>query len=701
MITVHKHIIIPIAASLIFAMLSVSFLTIPEFFNGLITAKQYGIEVIALFAGLLFFFGSLKRQQIQFTSIDITVTLFAIWYLVNELVSGNNYIPSNQIFFNLFLWGFIYMFVRQHAGDDLFIAAVAIGWMAVMFLQSALGLLQLYGWASSNHRLFSITGTFHNPGPFSGFVVSALPLAIVGYKVGPPKWHGGDTVIHRKISLRGIKFSFGHQKIFSGILRAVSLLTILSVLLVIPAAQSRAAWVAAFVGSIYVLWSCRKRFPFINRLSVRYKRLSKTLRILLITGSLIFTLGAATGIYLLKKDSANGRLLIWQVSSQLIKKHPIIGHGCGAFSNLYMDEQARWFKNGKGTDEHTLIAGSPESPFNEFLKLWIEKGLVGVILAAGILTVIFFPKIFHTTRKILNVEGPYIFSSPSIPINGRLPIPVAENEVKEPEKKSTQHTTQSSDTHFLLPGFKGALLSLLTFSLFSYPFEISSFTLLLVIVVAILSSATPLLIIIKEKRTFRIAMPLVIFLIVVAAWYFPKRQEYYKALKIWQQANLFYNMRSYDMATKAYEEAFPILNSNGLFLQMYGKALSMNHQHIKSNKILALAQKHYSSYIIQNTLGDNHKALGNYIKAEKAYKNSTYMVPSLLLPKYLLAKLYIESGETEKAKKAALEVLNSPVKIKSTATNEIMKEMRNTLTSKQETINTIPRTRTPKQETNN
>lgn len=78
--------------------------------------------------------------------------------------------------------------------------------------------------------------------------------------------------------------------------------------------------------------------------------------------------------------------------------------------------------------------------------------------------------------------------------------------------------------------------------------------------------------------------------------------------------------------------------------------------------------------------------LGNYDMAETAYKKSSNMVPGLLLPKYLLAKLYNESGEIEKAKSAATEVLNSPVKVKSTATNEIMREMRNTLTSIQETM---------------
>jgi O-antigen polymerase len=41
-----------------------------------------------------------------------------------------------------------------------------------------MGFLQLHGRTASNHFLFNITGTFHNPGPFAGFVVSALPLAL-------------------------------------------------------------------------------------------------------------------------------------------------------------------------------------------------------------------------------------------------------------------------------------------------------------------------------------------------------------------------------------------------------------------------------------------------------------------------------------------------------------------------------------------
>jgi O-antigen polymerase len=192
-------------------------------------------------------------------------------------------------------------------------------------------------------------------------------------------------------------------------------------------------------------------------------------------------------------------------------------------------------------------------------------------------------------------------------------------------------------------------------------------------------------------------------LIAGGIWYFPKRQAHYAALKTWREATQFYRMQSYDIASDAYEEAFPTLKNNGLFLQMYGKAVSMNEQYVKSNEILTMAQNHLSSYIIHNALGDNHKALGNYNNAEMAYRKSTLMVPGMLLPKYLLAKLYVKSDQHQKAKQTAKNILNSPVKIESTATNEIMKEMKNILTlkprSEQETRNSQQETQNKKPET--
>ena len=109
------------------------------------------------------------------------------------------------------------------------------------------------------------------------------------------------------------------------------------------------------------------------------------MRVLCLLAILLVVLVIGFGLYTIKKGSADGRLLIWQVTSQLIKQKPITGHGSGAFAALYMNEQANWFEAGKGTEVQSMVAGSPEAPFNEVLKLWLEKGLLAVVVAGVLL----------------------------------------------------------------------------------------------------------------------------------------------------------------------------------------------------------------------------------------------------------------------------------------------------------------------------
>ncbi|HLW08162.1 MAG TPA: hypothetical protein VKY45_11435, partial [Marinilabiliaceae bacterium] len=282
---------------------------------------------------------------------------------------------------------------------------------------------------------------------------------------------------------------------------------------------------------------------------------------------------------------------------------------------------------------------------NEPLKLWLEKGLIAILLAGAIL---YF--IFVTNNKTVNHK----------------PIPILGT--------SLRYATQNPK---LITFFKGGLISLLVFSLFSYPFDISSFVLQLVVLVALLAGTSKQLFTITGSKALFLTLPIAFAIILVSVYFFPHRQAHYQALKTWQEANNLYNYRSYQASVAAYEEAFPPLQNNGLFLQMYGKALTMDEQHQKSNEILEMAQQRYSSQIIQNTIGDNHKAQGNYLEAETAYLKSVQMVPSLLLPKYLLAKLYNESGQRQKARQTAEEIINSTIKVESSATREIMNEMKN------------------------
>jgi O-antigen polymerase len=627
------HIVTLVQLLILCAMFSTAFMVSRGFFNDLLTAKQYGLEICALFGTVLLALTLPFKRQIKFTKADGLVVLFVLWHLLSELLSDAPYSSYSKTLFNTLLWSLIYVFVRQQTAGSLFQWGGVSLFLVIALGQAGLGLMQLYGFSPSHHALFSITGTFHNPGPFSGFVASALPMAL------------GIIAFPTLVMDASKAITPNHPVLLSVFIRCLAWITLIAAALILPPAQSRAAWIAGTVGCLFVL-TCHPVFKsFWHSLKNKLHSFSIPMRVLCLLAILLVVLVIGFGLYTMKKGSADGRVLIWQVTSQLIKQKPITGHGSGAFAALYMNEQANWFEAGKGTEVQSMVAGSPEAPFNEVLKLWLEKGLLAVVLAGALLY--------------------FLLRDQSFPA------------------ASSWQTDQDQEQSFAGPvpyiGVKGSLLALLVFSFFSYPFAISSFVLQLVFLAALLAGASKTILTIKGRKTILLTLPFAMAILVVSIHYYPHRKEHYQAMSVWHEAERWYNFRAYQAAVETYEEALPELNTNGLFLQMYGKALSMNEQHEESNKVLILAQKHFSSQIIQNTLGDNHKALGNFEAAEKAYRKSSLMIPSSLLPKYLSAILFTESNQLNKARLLAEDILNSPIKVESSATREIMREMKKIL----------------------
>jgi O-antigen polymerase len=652
--------------AIITLLFATSFIIEWSFFNGLTEGKQLGVELMALPIIIFLVVVMPFTRQIRFSAIDGGVILFTAWYFIRELLSSTPAFHSiEKSAFHLLLWLTIYLFVRMGASNSRYVWGVVALWLGVVFIQSCFGLMQLYGLSESYHGLYRITGAFHNPGPFSGFVVSALPLALgcyfecqrylklksiipAGIIDSPSDVKGA---FFKDFTIPGLNIKISVNTFLIYLIGALSIGTMAAILLVVPAAQSRAAWVAGLAGSVYVLWGHQIVKDARYKISAHLKKLSLPLRTLLLFAMLTIVVSAAGALYLMKQGSANGRLLMWQVSAQIIKERPITGHGAGAFEALYMTQQAKWFASDKGTPAQAMVAGSPDAPFNELLKLWLEKGAVAILLGFVILWLIFGSQ---QPKKLANLR--------------------TYNSTTTSYHEKTRG--ELSVTPLLVNGIKGALLATLTFSLFSYPFNISPFVLQVVVAVALLAATTQKIALIKRPGSFIATITLGLLLMMATFYFVPQRKNHYAALKTWQVADQLYAGQLYHEAIEAYSDLFPTLIANGLYLQMYGKALSMDKQHQKSNEILALAEKQISNQVIYNTLGDNHKALGNYPQAEAAYKKSAQMIPSLMFPKYLLAKLYVESGEKQKAIQLAGEILNSPVKVESSATREIMADMR-------------------------
>lgn len=209
------------------------------------------------------------------------------------------------------------------------------GWQSVYAFSQWLGIF------SSGHPDYPFTGSFYNPGPFACYMAVCFPLAIRMYCCD------GRCI----------------QKM-TGVFIA------LACALLIPVTLSRTALTAGSVGCLITLSDKLKKIFF-----KRWR--------LILSLALCLTIGAT--IYVVKKDSADGRMLMWKVAAQAATEIPVTGVGWDNVAGTYGEAQERYFASGKGSEQEIMVADAPEYVFNEYLQVAIAYG---PIAAAGMVFLI-------------------------------------------------------------------------------------------------------------------------------------------------------------------------------------------------------------------------------------------------------------------------------------------------------------------------
>jgi tetratricopeptide (TPR) repeat protein len=572
--------------------------------NGVVSAKYfwfYGAMGVTALVSLLVY--AFRRDACKFYPVDLLLLAFTGYVLAVNVRSDYSFSTKGVLLVQLL---FLFLYFRIALPDKALLFYLSVFFIFSGLVEAVWGLRQLYGFIPSYHSLFKLTGSFFNSGPYSGYVAVVAPLALYAMLK--------DAVVFKR------KFFIGFLPYY--IRFTVSLLAFTGAALVLPATMSRAAWIAVLAGGSFVL---SVHYGQKSHVKSYYIRQRKKIRLLLGVGVVLLVCGAA-GIYQLKKDSADGRALIWKTTLHMIVNHPN-GVGLGYFSGAYGKEQAAYFAAGKYSNQEELVAGNPEYAFNEYLQILAELGVVAaLVLFAAFIALIYM----GVKRKAI--------------------------------------------------GETGGLISLLVFASMSYPFNLLPFLIVLVFLMALILSYKQARKKNLTEKSFVLGWKAILMLMIAAAVLLSATlyQQYptYKAYRNWNELKMMGGGDAYPEMKTDYEKLYPYLSDQTPFLFEYAQCLNKAGEYQKSNQVLTQAIQISCDPMLYNILGKNYQSLKNYKFAELNFLMASRIVPNRIYPYYLLANMYAASGNTQQALKMAQIVLTKEPKVQSTAVNEMREKMR-------------------------
>ena len=456
---------------------------------------------------------------------------------------------------------------------------------AVMFggiYQSCLVLGQLLGYGISNHLRFVVTGSFFNPGPCGIFLAGVFVLAVAMMKKG-----------YRKV---GFNLMF---------VRYVTACVTFGVTLVaLVPTMSRAGWIGALVG-VMLLY---------RREIVAW---GNTRRRWVIGGGIVGMIVVLMLFYLLKKDSANGRLFIWQNTVSAYWKTPLFGVGIDGFERAFAEAQHDYFEKEKVLEQdnrHVEMAGVVESAFNEPLALFLLLGAVGGVLTAMVL--------FFKLQR--------------------------------------------------LTAYSCVAVALLVASFFSYTFYIPSIAIVFLFAVAQLPD--------RRGRGGRYVNVLMFGIMGIVVLFFDFREfGRREAYRKWKNNAVYYTWEDYQSVVEEYGKLYPVLKNDFKFLFEYGHSLHKVGRYEESNIMLKRGIRHSADPMFWNIAGNNYLALKQYDQGMTAYLRAYYTCPNRVYPLYLLTKLEAERGDTTMMNYYGRILLGKRPKVPSLAVDEMKFEIRKML----------------------
>lgn len=455
--------------------------------------------------------------------------------------------------------------------------------------EAGYGIVQLIG-GTSRHFLYPVTGSFHNPGPYSACLVMGLAIiCIVLYRDVPLARLGTFNPFQRHIlsQRKSEKWKSIEWVALQTILLIFTSLIIIS--------MSRTAVIATTLCIFILFWDYIGRWKW---------------------WILGLCIAAGVGLYFLKSGSADGRMVINYVGMYAIADNPIFGNGVGSFFHKFAETTQVLALSATKIELDSVDV--LEYAFNDWLRLVVELGIVGFLLAASI--------VVHTLRELWKNSLPLFLT----------------------------------------------LLTILIFSFFSYPMALLPYRIVTIIIISFAASQSRPLSSCPQNSGKTAVVTIVIFLAVASVC----------AIKISCIKQLVKAEEDYDMMKgihdtvliKDYAPLQPLLEDNRLFLFDYGQILAEAGRYNDSNHILRQGAVISNDPMFLILQGNNFRDMGAYSKAKEMYLKAWHTMPNRIYPLYRLMQLHLQTGEESKALYYAGKIVVFKEKIPSPAVTDIKRK---------------------------
>lgn len=521
------------------------------------------------------------------TSILLSLILLGGVFISSErFMNEENDAKAYFIGFSVILLLLICVFLRK--GLSKLLSAVStfetkIGFSIVCLILSVYGFVQYTGLIPSGHIAFPITGTYENPAGFAAVQAALFPFAI--------------SLSFEKESKYGIRW-------FSAI---TSVVCVVMVVL----SGSRAGFLA-ICASLSVVIALRT-----NLLSVLKRNYWLWLPLI------VFVVISSVLLYHIKITSANGRLFVWSICWDMIKECPLLGYGIGGFEKHYMDAQAAYFSLHPDSS-YGLLADNIKHPFNEYIKLIINYGIVGLSVSFFLFTAII--------KRILK-----------------------------------------SEENVKVIRF-GVISSIFVMCQFSYPFHYA--------VIWYIAAITIVPVFFKETtddKGWGTPKKMQIFLSVFLIFLFAVLlRMMYLELK-WSEMSRRSLAGQTERMLPHYDRMKPQMRHNPLFLYNYAAEMNYVGRYEESLVLAEECLTMMNDYDVQMLLADNHFNLWNYDEALKRYETAHYMCPNRFAPMYKKFSTYKKMKDHDNMVEIGNAILDKKIKIPSREVDMMINDVRNEL----------------------